>query len=514
MKRILPFLALALVMSCQDEELHETNIANPDSTTPKSEIDGLINEVVSQGEIFDWEMASDEIIWSAAKQSDELISIGYTVPGYDDMASFIGSEDQLPDAFIKERTKILDELLAIESKALNESLTLEDILPFELDNEIPTLEVKLTSLDAIKTLRANKHIRYVEPMGYDPSHVGEKGKELKSSSGCNGSPDYNINSNDYTNTSTFNAKIPWNFNNHSILSAWNSSSGDNISICIIDSGASFSQDNLGSQFTSGNSGGRFVQKYSTKYSGSWWWRSLDSPNDDCGHGTSMAGLATAPWSTDGNSVGVAYKANLVSVRAVEDVIISSSNEKKGVRDALKLAGNRSDVKIVSMSIGNIISSGTVKDGIYYAYNRGKLLLAAAGTSTSFTNFVGVIFPANMSQTTAVTGVKAQSSYQRCNTCHSGSKVDFTIEMQRSFDNDRTSLGLATTSNQPKYISGSSAATATTAGIAALVWATNPSMSRATVINRLKEASELYPNRSGSYGWGNINASAAVGGGGY
>ena len=68
----------------------------------------------------------------------------------------------------------------------------------------------------------------------------------------------------------------------------------------------------------------------------------------------MAGFAGAPWSTDGNSVGVAYRSNIVSVRAVSDVIISSSNEKNGVKDALVIAGNRSDVKIASMSIGCLL----------------------------------------------------------------------------------------------------------------------------------------------------------------
>jgi hypothetical protein len=388
-------------------------------------------------------------------------------------------------------------------------LALADILPFGLDDEIPTIAVQVTSLRTVTALRSQETIRYVEPMGYEYTAA-----TAKSSAGCGSQPNYNIRSYDYSQTSSYNAKIPWNFNNHQIPEAWSHSTGDNIGICIIDTGSSDSQDNLRSNFTSGNSGGRYVQSYSTKYSGSWWWKSKDSPNDPCGHGTSMSGLAAGPWSTDGNSVGVAYKANLVTVRAVEDVIISSSNEKNGVKDALKLAANRSDVKIVSMSIGNIISSGTVKDGIYYAYNRGKLLLAAAGTSTSFTNWTGVIFPANMSQTTAVTGVKAQSSYQRCNTCHSGSKVDFTIQMQRSWDNGRTSLSLARTGNQPDYISGSSAATATTAGIAALVWAQNPSWSRTTVVNRMKVASQNFPYRNGSYGWGNINAQAAVLGQGY
>lgn len=509
---LLLFLAILLITSCSDETEQTPISTSDDKSFSTEEINDFIYSKTQKNKVFDWSEASTAMIHSAAAASDDIIALGYTVSGYDNIEDFIGIEETLPDAFLSVREGILQDILEEERRVTgDESLELSQILPFELDDQIPTLAVKITSLASLERLRSDVNIRYVEPMGYDPSEVKER--ELKSSSGCNGNPS-SINSSDYTNTSSYNAKIPWNFSNHNVQNAWNSSNGDNISICIIDTGASDSQDNLGSQFTSGNSGGRFIQKYSTKYSGSWWWKSKDSPHDQCGHGTSMAGLAAGPWSTDGNALGVAYRANLVTVRAVEDVIISSSNEKNGVKDALKLAGDRSDVKVVSMSIGNIISSGTVKDGIYYAYNRGKLLLAAAGTSTSFTNWAGVIFPANMSQTTAVTGVKAQSSYQRCNTCHSGSKVDFTIEMQRSFDSNRNSLALSKNSNGTQYISGSSAATATTAGIAALVWATNPYMSRSTVINRLKNASELGNNRSGSYGWGNINAQAAVQGSTY
>lgn len=503
--------SIILVTSCSDEFQTDNRSATSDGPEfSRSEINSFIQDHTNKGKVFDWESASTSMIHSAAELSDQIIAIGYTTDAVANIEDFIGNKESLPKSFIEKRDQILEQILASEKAYTNNtSLTLKDILPFELDNEIPTLAIKVTSLETLEDLRGDISIRYVEPMGYDFVAESTVITNQKSSSGCNGSPNYGINGNDYTNTTSYNAKIPWNFTNHNIQSAWNQSQGDNVSICIIDTGASDSQDNLGSQFTSGNSSGRYIQKYSTKYSGSWWWKTLDSPHDQCGHGTSMAGLAAAPWGNDGNSLGVAYKANLVTVRATEDVIISSSNEKNGVKDALKLAGNRSDVKIVSMSIGNIISSGTVKDGVYYAYNRGKLLLAAAGTSTSFTNWTGVIFPANMSQCTAITGVKAQSSYQRCNTCHSGSKVEFTIEMQRSYDNDRTSLGLATSSNQPKYISGSSCATATTAGIAALVWATNPSMSRSTVLNRLKVASELYNNKSSQYGWGNINAQAAV-----
>ena len=495
--------------SCS-EEFNITD-SNPQTIShDRTAIDAFINKTLHKGEIFDWEVASANMIHSAVLLSDSIVSIGYTVSPQMSIESYIGSTNGLNQEWLTKRDQIVQWVLDRERQLYPQlDLTLDNLLPFGLDDDVPTISIKMTDANLIAELKDREDIRYLEPMGYEM-----KERHLKSSSGCNGSPNYNINTADYTTTSSFNAKIPWNFYNHNIPAAWNTSTGDNIGILIVDTGAANGQDNLGSQFASGNSPSRSITKLSTHYSGSWWWRSLDSPNDQCGHGTSMAGLAGAPWSNDGNALGVAYRSNIVSVRAVQDVIISSSNEKNGVKEALKIAGNRSDVKIVSMSIGNIFSSGTVKDGVYYAYNRGKLLLAAAGTSTSFTNWTGVIFPASMSQTVAVTGVKAQSSYQRCNTCHSGSKVDFTIEMQRSYDSDRNSIGLATSSNQPKYISGSSCATATTAGIAALVWATNPNMSRSTVVNRLKQASELYPNRSSSYGWGNINAQAAVAGSSY
>ena len=113
----------------------------------------------------------------------------------------------------------------------------------------------------------------------------------------------------------------------------------------------------------------------------------------------------------------------------------------------------------------------------------------------------------MSETVAVTGVKT-SGYQRCDICHSGSKVDFTAVMERASD-DRHPLSLAMSGSQPSTVGGSSVATATTAGIAALVWGSNPGMSRSQVMQRLKNAAGIYPSRNSQYGWGNIDALVAV-----
>jgi serine protease len=76
-----------------------------------------------------------------------------------------------------------------------------------------------------------------------------------------------------------------------------------------------------------------------------------------------------------------------------------------------------------------------------------------------------------------------------------------IQMHQSNNNDRISRALATSSNKPKCISGFSTATATTTGITVLVWAKKSALPRAQATNRYKVASDIYPSRNGSYGWG-------------
>jgi len=472
--------------------------------------DEIKNEVVNslkQGKTFDWREHDANMTYSAAMHSDSFVSIGYTISPDFDIVQRIHTIDLKDEQWIQARTNVENAVLKYEQDRYSSGITIRDLQPFGYVKDVPQVIVKIQNLKTIEILKNHPNVRFVEPLGFNISDMiaGDR-----SDSGCSGNPNYGINAADYT-TLTPGIKYPWNFGEHNIQQAWdNSNKGDNTKVCIIDSGASFSQDNLGSNFNSGESSGRTVEKYSTKYSGAWWWRTLDSPDDPCGHGTSMAGNAAAPRSNDGNSVGVAYQSNLMSIRAVEDVIISSSNERNGVRDALILAGN-SNVKVISMSIGTPFYSSTVADGVFYAYNNQKLMFGAAGTSLPWTSWYPVIFPANMSQVRAVTGVKDTAPLEKCTVCHSGSQVDFVIVMERSYDDDRTSLGLARYSDQPKYVGGSSTATATTAGIATMVWAQNPSASRATIVNVLKNASSFYPSRNSSLGWGAIDALQAVDG---
>ena len=236
---------------------------------------------------------------------------------------------------------------------------------------------------------------------------------------------------------------------------------------------------------------------------------VETPDDGCGHGTAMAGACAAPRGTDGNACGVAYNCKLVTCRAAEDVYLDDSREAKGVADAFTNAANRTDVKIISMSMGRITSSSQIQDAIVYAYGKGKLIFCAAGTSFSWTSsWFGVIFPASLPQVNAVTGVRDNNFNTTCTDCHEGSETDFTIVMERSTDK-RKPLTLAMSGNIPSTIGGSSVSTATAAGIAALVWSKFPTYTKDQVLNKLISTSANYPVRSSSLGWGNLNADAAT-----
>lgn len=504
--KICSLLFLLLLVGCSPEQLDEAiEPAAVATILPKAEINRLVEaHLQATHTVYDWNESAGEVLFSALHHGDFRAAIGYRPPGVENVRERIHQIDLQQAAWQDARRRILDRLLDETERLTGERPAEKDLFVAPEDGVLPILEVYVRHAELVEILRQMPEVRYLEPTDYDPVIAREK-----SDSGCDVSPDYSIPTADYVSTAP-GVKIPWNFYNMNIPQAWNISRGDNIGICIIDTGTSSSQPKLtGSGFTSGYSGGRFLHRYGT-YVSSWWpWAAPDGPNDPCGHGTQMAGLAVAPRTGGGASVGVAYQADLIAVRGTGDVVINGGAEKRGVKDGLIIAGNHSGVDIVSMSIGDVFYSGTVADGVYYAHNRGKLIFAAAGTSLSWTSWWGVIFPANLAQTVAVTGVRDDSSLQRCNTCHEGPQVDFVAVMQRASNTDRTSLTLAMSGNTPARVGGSSAATATTAGIAALVWATNPNQSRSQVLQRMKNAASIYPNRSSNFGWGIVDAAYAV-----
>ncbi len=486
-------------------ELHPTSYTN-------DEIDKFIeSKITENNSVFHWEWASDEMLWSAIQNSSQMVAIGYKPENTSEADAHIynASQDQTwKDA----KQQVVDEIIESEKKIQAANYFDGFVMGNELDH-LNAFYFKIKNIETLKVLRAEKKIRYIYPPDYS---LEDHKASNRSDSGCSGyTAETLVSGTDYT-TITPGCKQSWDHTAKNLPTAWNLATGSGVTIMLIDAGFSANQPLLQqSGWASGSSTGRTISLVSRYPATLNFWGTTvtswtTSPYTSCGHGTAMIGACASPRNNVGANVGVAYGANMIGVRAAEDVVISNNYEELGVAAAINLANSTASVKVVSMSLGSIFYRSVIADAVIALTNNNKLIFCAAGTSTSFTNWYGVIFPANMSQAQAVTGRNTTGS--ECDVCHTGSEVDFTSQMERTSDG-RHPLTLAVTvaanGNNPSTVGGSSVATAQTAGIAALVWSRNSSQTAAQVFNRMKNAGSFYPNKSTSYGWGNINCYNAV-----
>lgn len=506
---------LALLLgSCErhNEELRFPEPAiEPGTALTSQQLDSQIMERLRATGKYDWNEAPAHVVWSALTRSDYVLSVGYRPAGF---TGALPEDAATNPAWQAARAQVLALILQEEQKA-NPALTADKLMAFQ-ESALPVLDMTVRQLSTIKALRASGLVRYAEPMGYEPYHpntVANKTASSLSNSGCGSNTAILTAGTDYAVLSN-GSKSGWNQADqyHGVRSAWSQSTGRGIKILVIDTGCSDAQENLGSAFNQGLSTGRTIERLVTLPRNSLFgipYGNAETPNDGCGHGTSMAGAAAGPCGTDGASVGMAYNANLITVHASEDVFIDASREVKGVADAYLLAGNRADVRIISMSMGRLTGSSQIADAIAAAYGKGKLVFCAAGTSFDWSaGLVGVIYPASLPEAVAVTGMKSDLK-TRCDECHVGADVEFTVVMQQA-SNDRRSLTLAMSGDAPITVGGSSAATSSMAGLTALIWAKYPTETRAQIMGRLVAASSNRTARSSSFGWGRVNVATALG----
>jgi len=510
MRRTLTLLLIAsTLIACRREELNESADAGqgpvlqeradqqavPDGEPfTQADLDRTVISLLEARNDFRWEWVDMRTLWSAVQYNDHSLAIGYQPAG----AS--GVEDVLHDINIQStpwravHDALIDRVLTeLNSGRTNGRITLDDIL-VEDDPVLPVITLRITDKRVITMLRNLRNVRYLEPLDYWPAAGQEDGR---STSGCSGSTTA-LNAADVT-TITPNARLPWNFNNHSVPAAWNSATGAGITVGVIDAGISSSQPLIGSDFNNGDSNVGRTMSAGYTFGG--------SAFSSCSHGTSMSGQAVGPRNANGAATGVAYRSNLVFLRGCEDVVLDLSSERTAVKNALIQMGDNTSVRVISMSIGTPFSSSVLSDGVNYAYGKGKMIMAAAGTSFGWTSWWGVIYPAALTKCVAVTGVKESGA--KCSSCHDGSQVDLTICMERNASSSRNSLSLPPSGTTPTYIGGSSSATSTAAGIAALVWSVKPNATRAQVLQCLTSTAQFAGSPSSSKGYGNINASAAV-----
>ncbi len=235
------------------------------------------------------------------------------------------------------------------------------------------------------------------------------------------------------------------------------------------------------------------------------------------HGTHVAGTVAAVGNNREGVTGVAYNAKIVPIRAlgkcggrtsdIADAIIwAAGGSVRGVPN------NPNPAQVINLSLGG---SGSCDRTSQAAINRavalGATVVVAAGNSNIDANRAT---PANCQNvvTVAATGrTGGKASY---------SNFGRVVDVAAPGGDQRTgrSDGVLSTLNsgrtrpaQPSYAyyQGTSMAAPHVAGVAALMYSVNPSISPAEVEEALTSTARRFPNRCNSCGSGIVDAEAAV-----
>ncbi|WP_243299313.1 S8 family peptidase [Bacillus litorisediminis] len=221
-----------------------------------------------------------------------------------------------------------------------------------------------------------------------------------------------------------------------------------------------------------------------------------SCNDINGHGTHVAGTVLANGGADGQGVyGVAPEAKLWSYKVLGDLGFGFSDD---IANAIKHAadeGNRLGVNVViSMSLGSSSKDSLIADAVTYATNQGALVVAAAGNSGPDPGTIG--YPGGLADAVAVAAlenVQENGNYRVADFSSrgvSGGAGDYAIS-EGDVELSAPGSAIESTWNDGGYntISGTSMATPHISGLAAKIWAENPSLSntqlRAELQNRAR-----------------------------
>lgn len=340
-----------------------------------------------------WGDLSDADFWDYILNSDSMVVVGLKTPG---------------------RSKGVDEGRILvrgqeKSNLVEQVNSLPGVRIISADSLLPAVVAKVVNTSAVRALRNSPFVEYVEPF-YFVDIEKDRFWQDEGWSGCSQTPV------PYPPTGPGDHD-PWTFDRHSIEEGWIRSNGSGVTIGVVDTGIGVGNLQLNSEFTAGMSSGRSITKDWTQASS----HSLKW-NDDCGHGTKIAGILAAP--RDGQSmVGVAWKSNLFAVRVDDDV--SAFNNEIAIVLGIRKAAAAS--KIINMSFGTRFHYDLIEDEIEYWHNYyDRLFVGAAGTSP--TPSYGVVFPARISEVVAVTGYD-HSGKSRSAACRAASR--FPLGSQRS-----------------------------------------------------------------------------------
>ncbi|WP_407690003.1 S8 family peptidase [Risungbinella massiliensis] len=211
--------------------------------------------------------------------------------------------------------------------------------------------------------------------------------------------------------------------------------------------------------------------------------------DGNGHGTHCAGIAAVLTNNGVGISGVAPDAQILAVRVLDN---NGSGTLLDVADGIIFSAD-SNAQVISLSLGGSTGSKTLKNAVDYAWNKGSVIVAAAGNSGNKQRH----YPAYYANSIAVASTDSNDEKSYFSTY--GNWVDVTAPGSGIYS---TYIG-----SSYRSLSGTSMATPHVAGIAALLAAQgkNNQQIRAAI----EKTADQIPGTGTYWRFGRVNAYKAV-----
>lgn len=341
----------------------------------------------------------------------------------------------------------------------NVSLKEQQQLLKELDvNVLPNPEVVKSPFVVLKvkdvnnvvnTLKASSNVEYVEP-------------------------NYLFQAAWTPNDPYFSPNYQYGLFNTKANSAWDIARGSrNQEIAVLDTGVDYNHPELSSKTIRGYD---FVDRDYT-------------PMDQNGHGTHVAGIAAAETN---NGIGIAGMAPNTNVLAVRVLDANGSGTLANIANGIIYAADNG-AEVINLSLGCDCNTITLQNAVNYAWNKGTVIVAAAGNDGVSTTFE----PASYANVIAVGATDRND--RKASFSNYGTWVDVMapgVDIASTYPNNRY-----------VYLSGTSMASPHVAGLAALL--TGQGKNNTQVRAAIQNTAVAISGKGYYFKYGLINADASV-----
>ncbi len=292
---------------------------------------------------------------------------------------------------------------------------------------------------------------------------------------------------------TLQETLPWGVDRIDADVVWAyGNKGAGVNVCVIDTGIDYTHPDLSDNYRGGYD---FVNDDA-------------DPLDDNGHGTHCAGIIAAENNSIG-VVGVAPEVNLYAVKVLDR--LGSGWLSDCIAGIQWAVDNNMDV--VSMSWGSSVDSPSLKEACDNAYNAGLVLVAAAGNDgDGDPNTTEYSYPAAYDSVIAVGATNSSDAI--ADFSNTGPYLELAAPGVNIYSTLPTYRVTLTRTYGYDYgtLSGTSMACPHVAGVAALILASDPTLTNVDVRYILQTtADDLGPEkRDTAYGYGLVDADEAAG----